>query len=207
MLLLLLNYFYLARFSSNLYSKNVQEVVPKYTGIIFGAGLRKNGTPTRILADRLDAGAELYRLGKVKRLLLSGDNRQQNHDEPEAMKRYLLSKGVPAGDIFLDYAGFDTYSTVYRAKVVFQVKDAILISQKYHLDRALYLGKHMDMDVVGYASDKRTYRKAIYYSGREILSRAKAQFDLIRHRKPHFLGNPIDIEGASNAMAKESSTN
>lgn len=199
------NYYALQKFSARFSEQNLEKIPAKYTAIVFGAGLRKDSTPTSILADRLDAGIALYQAGKAKKILVSGDNRRHGYDEPEAMKRYLLEKGIPPQDIFLDYAGFDTYSTLYRAHKVFQVQDAILVSQQYHLDRALYIGKHLSMDVVGFPSDQRKYSKAIVYHAREMASRAKAQLDLLRHRKPHFLGDAIDIHGPSNALDKENS--
>jgi SanA protein len=143
----MINYYAFQKFSAPFSIKNLDEIPPKYTAIILGAGLRKDSTPTSILAERLEAGVALYKAGKVKKILVSGDNRTHGYDEPESMKRYLLAKGISAEDIFLDYAGFDTYSTIYRAKNVFQIQDAILVSQQYHLDRALYIGRHLSMDV------------------------------------------------------------
>jgi SanA protein len=184
-------------------TKKIDEVKPAYTAIVFGAGLRKDTTPSYILRDRLSTAAELYAAGKVKRILLSGDNRTLGYDEPESMKRYLIGIGVPGEDIFLDYAGFDTYSTMYRARDVFKVSDAILVSQQYHINRALHIGGNLGMKVSGYAADKRKYKYAKSYYFRELGSCAKAQLDLLRGREPHFLGPVIDIHGASNAFDKE----
>lgn len=184
-------------------AQKLDDVKPAYTAIVFGAGLRKDTTPSYILRDRLSAAAELYAAGKVKRILLSGDNRTLGYDEPESMKRYLLGIGVPPDDIFLDYAGFDTYSTMYRARDVFKVSDAILVSQQYHINRALHIGRNLGMQVSGYAADKRKYKYANSYYLRELGSCAKAQLDLLIGRKPHFLGPIVDIRGASNAFDKE----
>src|SRR6187401_3611124 len=106
--------------------------------IVFGAGLRRDGTPTPILRDRVDTAASLYFEGKVEKILMSGDNRFDYYNEPESMRQYALSQGVPDAALALDYAGRRTYDTCYRAKTIFKVENALLVTQKFHLPRALF---------------------------------------------------------------------
>ena len=177
---------------------NIDSLSNRYVAIIFGAGLRTDGTPSKYLKDRLDAGILLYKSGKVSRILLSGDNGTNYYDEVTAMKIYCSVAGVPVKDIFLDYAGFDTYSTVYRAKDLFKVENAILVSQAYHLSRAVFLAQELGLDVVGFAADKGDYRMAKKNKIREQAAIVKAFFDVKRNRKPRFTGGDINIKGESN---------
>lgn len=166
-------------------------------GIIFGAGI--NGDqPSKYLKDRLDAGILLYKAKRINKILLSGDNGRQEYDELTVMKNYCFRHGVDTSKIFIDYAGFDTYSTMYRAKHIFKIKKATLISQKYHLNRAIYLGQKLGIKSVGYSANKGEYKGYEYVTFREYISIFKSFFDVLRNREPHFLGNPIDINGVSN---------
>lgn len=165
--------------------------------IIFGAGIR-NDRPGKYLKDRLDAGIELYELKKIDKILLSGDNGSDEHDELTVMKHYCFEHGVDTTKIFLDYAGFDTYSTMYRAKHIFKIDAAILVSQEYHLNRAIYIGNKLGVNSVGLAADKGVYRNYNYVRFREYFTIVKSVFDVARKRKPHFLGGEIDIDGVSN---------
>ena len=176
---------------------DMDKVPETYTGIIFGAGIRNN-QPSKYLADRLDAGIALYKSGKIERLLLSGDNGQVNYDELTVMKEYCVAHGVPKEDIFVDYAGFDTYSTVYRAKDLFKVDEAIMISQNYHLDRAVYLGKVMGIKSYGFAADRGDYFFMQKNKFREYLALLKSFIDVHTGRKPRFYGGDINIHGSSN---------
>jgi SanA protein len=166
-------------------------------GIIFGAGINGN-QPSKYLKDRLDAGILLYKAKRINKILLSGDNGREEYDELTVMKNYCLSHGVDTTKIFIDYAGFDTYSTMYRAKHIFKIKKATLISQEYHLNRAIYIGQKMGIKSVGYSANKREYLGYQYVCFREYLSRFKSFLDVLRNREPRFLGNPIDINGPSN---------
>ena len=166
-------------------------------GIIFGAGI--NGDqPSKYLKDRLDAGILLYKAKRINKILLSGDNGREEYDELTVMKNYCQRHGVDTAKIFIDYAGFDTYSTMYRAKHIFKIKRATLISQKYHLNRAIYIGKQLGIKSVGYSANKGEYRGYEYACFREYLSAFKSFFDVVRNREPHFLGGEININGASN---------
>jgi vancomycin permeability regulator SanA len=117
--------------------------------IVFGAGLRRTGEPTRILADRINAAIALYELGRVPKLLMTGDNSSSNYDEVTAMHDYAVQRGVPEQDITLDYAGFRTYDSCYRGREIFGVERAVLVTQSYHLARAVYICRALGMDAVG----------------------------------------------------------
>jgi SanA protein len=126
--------------------------------IVFGAGLTRDGSPMPVLADRVAAAVDLYKAGKVGKLLLTGDNRFPEYNEPEAMHRYALSLGVPEADLVNDYAGRRTYDSCYRARYIFNVRKAILVSQEFHLPRAIYLCDQLGVESVGVAADRRAYR-------------------------------------------------
>jgi SanA protein len=192
--------------SVNLYVKSSTDDLIYFTttplpknevGIIFGAGI--NGDqPSKYLKDRLDAGILLYQTHKIEKILLSGDNGRDEYDELKVMKNYCYKHGVDTTKIYVDYAGFDTYSTMYRAKHIFKVKSATLVSQKYHLNRAIYIGVKLGIKSVGFSANKGEYLGYKYVTFREYGSIFKAFFDLMRNREPRFLGNPIDINGVSN---------
>jgi SanA protein len=166
-------------------------------GIIFGAGI--NGDqPSKYLKDRLDAGIILYKANRINKILLSGDNGRDEYDELTVMKNYCFNHGVDTTKIFIDYAGFDTYSTMYRAKHIFNIKKATLISQEYHLNRAIYIGQKLGIKSVGYSANQGEYLGYKYVTFREYASIFKSFFDVLRNREPRFLGNPIDINGVSN---------
>jgi SanA protein len=125
--------------------------------IVFGAGLQRDGSPSPVLRDRVEAAVQLYQAGKVEKLLMSGDNRFIDYNEPGAMRAFAVGLGVPEEDIVLDYAGRRTYDTCYRAKYIFQVNEAILVTQSYHLPRALFICSGVGIDAVGVSADLRTY--------------------------------------------------
>lgn len=163
--------------------------------IVFGAGLRYDGTPTAILRDRVKTAADLYHLGKVQKLLLSGDNRFIDYNEPGAMRAYALTLDVAAEDIILDYAGRRTYDTCYRAKHIFKVDQAILVTQNYHLSRALFLCNQLGIESQGINADRGTYsrRSFVLWNFREVLATMGAVIDIvIRHPIP-VLGDPQPI--------------
>lgn len=165
--------------------------------IIFGAGI--NGDkPSKYLKDRLDAGISLYKNKQVEKLLLSGDNGRDEHDELTVMKLYCYEHGVDTNKIYLDYAGFDSYSTLYRAKHIFRVDTAILVTQQYHLNRCIYLGDRLGVKSYGLSANAGEYKGYKYYTFREKLSVSKAVLDVLFHRKPKYLGDQVDINGPSN---------
>lgn len=186
------------KYTSNKLCYKYSENIPKCEiAIVFGAGINGN-IPSKYLKDRLDAGIELYKNKKVEKLLLSGDNGNDEHDEILVMKNYCYQNGVDTTKIYVDYAGFDTYSTMYRAKEIFKIKRAILISQNYHLDRAVYIGNALEVQSFGFIADEGEYNQYKINSIREYLAVVKSVIDVNRNRKPRFLGTIIDINGESN---------
>lgn len=163
--------------------------------IVLGAGVYGNGEPTKILKDRLDRGIELYKAGAAPKMLMSGDNGKTNYDEVTAMKNYCLKQGVPAEDIFLDHAGFSTYESMYRAKAIFGVKSAVVVTQHYHEGRALYTAKRLGIKAVGVSAVEKSYTGDEARAVREFLAREKAFMQCIVKPKPTFLGDKIDITG------------
>jgi len=174
---------------------SASEVPAHRLAIVFGAGLWRNGTPTPVLVDRVTAAANLYFAGKVEKMLFSGDNRFVEYNEPEAMRQLALKLGVPSEAIVRDYAGRRTYDTCYRAKAIFGVEQAILVTQAFHMPRALYLCNHLGVESIGVTSDLRTYPKSsvLYWNVRELLASAAALWDIhIAHPVP-VLGNQEPI--------------
>ena len=164
-----------------------KDIPSKPIAIVFGAGLH-HGKPSLVLQGRLDASIELYQSGKVKKLLMSGDNRTRYYNEPEAMRKYAVEHHVPNRDIILDYGGRDTYDTCYRAKNLFGVSDAVLVTQCYHAPRAVYLARGMGIDAVAYAVPNLDQFPTLQlsYTGREYLADAKAFWDMhFSQRKPY----------------------
>jgi len=162
--------------------------------LVLGAKVYPDQTLSLILADRVDKGIELYQSGKVEKLIFSGaHNKQENYDEVNAMKQYALNKGVPGKDILLDHAGFRTYDSLYRAKVVFLLKRLVVVTQKFHLNRAVYTGRKLGLTVYGISSDQRIYLNHWGNKGREFLARTKAFFELhFYSQSPRYLGQIID---------------
>lgn len=161
--------------------------------LILGAGLKPDGTPNKMLQERLDKGIELYKKEIAEKLLLSGDNGQMEYNEVNAMKDYVIDAGIPPEDIFLDHAGFSTYESVYRARDIFQVKKVIIITQKYHLFRALYIADGLGLDAYGVIPDSKEYSGQTYREFREILARNKDFFTTIMKPEPTYLGDEIPI--------------
>lgn len=151
--------------------------------IILGAGVYRDGRPVPQLQNRLDKGIELYKIGKVEKLLMSGDNRFFEHNEPKIMADYAAARGVPREDIVMDFAGRRTYDSIYRAKHIFCIDKAIIVSQYYHLDRAIFLSKHIGLDAYGIAAKTAGGEKKS--GAREMLACLGALIDVyIRHPKP-----------------------
>ena len=164
--------------------------------IVLGASIW-NGEPSPLLKERLDKGIELYKKGYSKKILMSGDHSIDNHDEVNTMKEYAINKGVPSEDIFMDHAGFSTYESIYRAKVIFRVKKAIIVTQKYHLYRAIYISNALDLKVVGVDSrkNKKTTSKSLNRELREYFARTKDFINSIIKPYPTYLGEEIPITG------------
>jgi SanA protein len=173
----------------------VETVPADRVAIVFGAEVKKDGTPSAVLRDRVETAVELYKNGKVEKLLMSGDNRFVDYNEPESMRQYAVSLGVPNEAIVLDYAGRRTYDTCYRAKEIFKVDSAILVTQEFHLPRALFLCNSFGVEAVGVKADNYYYLKRLrlIWSIRETLATAQAVWDVyVEHPMP-VLGEPEPI--------------
>jgi SanA protein len=184
----------LPRLITSLYAASrtypVESVPAERVAIVFGAGLTRDGYPTPILRDRVETAVALYFKGKAEKLLMSGDNRFVNYDEPTAMKEYAMQLGVPQDAIVLDYAGRRTYDTCYRAKEIFGVKSAILVTQRFHLSRALFLCNALGLPATGVEADRRVYRRSsmLFWNLREQLATLGAVWDVLLRPRP-VLGN------------------
>lgn len=175
--------------------------------IVFGAGLTRSGGATAVLRDRIQTAAGLYFSGKVQKLLMSGDNSTVEYNEPAAMREYALSLGVPDEAIVLDYAGRRTYDTCYRAKAIFGVDSAILVTQAFHMPRALYLCNALGLDGIGVNAENFNYRRSsiLFWNMRELAATVTALVDVHVTRPLPILGEPepIVLSGSSNLYLSE----
>jgi SanA protein len=175
--------------------RSVDSVEPAPVAIVFGAGLTRSGEPTPVLRDRVQTAADLYFAGKVEKLLMSGDNRTLDYNEPGAMRDYAIGLGVPEEDIILDYAGRRTYDTCYRARHIFGVEQAILVTQNFHLPRALFTCSAFGIESSGVSADLRTYsrRSMEFWQIREVAATSQAFIDVYLTRPLPVLGDPEPI--------------
>ncbi|MCQ2427850.1 MAG: YdcF family protein [Clostridia bacterium] len=164
--------------------------------LILGAGVWNGDTPSPMLADRLDEGLRLYNEGAAPKIIVSGDHGRKDYDEVNVMKKYLINAGVPSEDIFMDHAGFSTYESMYRARDIFGVGSLIVVTQRYHLYRSLYICDRLGLDAVGSPADPRRYAGEAYRQARELLARDKDIFSCLLKVKPTYLGDKIDITGS-----------
>ena len=162
--------------------------------IVLGAGYWPGGSLSHALADRMDTAIALYEAGKVNKLLLTGDNRVADYNEPAAMADYAQARGVPREDLVLDYAGRRTYDSCYRASVIFGLDRAILVTQEFHLPRALYTCNQLGLETVGVVADRRAYLRATWYQFRELLALTRAWLDLKLFKPVPVLGDPIPVD-------------
>lgn len=166
--------------------------------LILGAGVRDDGSPSNMLEDRLLTGINLYKKGNTVPILMSGDHGREEYDEVNCMKDYAVAKEIPSEDIFMDHAGFSTYESLYRARDVFGAKNVIIITQEYHLYRALYIAKSLGLDAVGVSADLRTYYGQSLRETREIAARVKDFFYTVFQPLPTYLGDPVSLDGDGN---------
>lgn len=169
--------------------------------LVLGASVLADGTPSSILQDRLDVGIELYKAGVAPRLIMSGDNGTESYNEVLAMKNYAISQGVASDAIFCDHAGFSTYESMYRAKHVFGIERLVVVTQTYHLYRALYTANEIGIETVGVSSDLHTYQKQSQFDLREVPARTKDFFQVLVGVPSTFVGDPIDISGSGDDVA------
>jgi SanA protein len=175
---------------------SAEDVPQARVAIVFGAGLYRDGSAGPVLSDRVETAVQLYEQGKVEKLLMSGDNRFIEYNEPEAARQYALQRGVPDEDIVLDYAGRRTYDTCYRAKHIFGVDEAILVTQAFHMPRALFLCNWFGVESTGVESDNRYFlkRSRAYWNFRETFAVFQAAWDVLVKKPVPVLGEPIPIE-------------
>lgn len=189
---------FLPRLIVELYARPIMhsaaEAPAKRVAIVFGAGLRYDGSPTPVLEDRVATAVELYFSGKVEKLLMSGDNRFDSHNEPGAMLDYALQLGVPRQDIVLDYAGQRTYDTCYRARYIFGVTEALLVTQEFHLPRAVFTCNNLGLPAEGVIADRRRYVGSATL--RELPASLVAMWDVWVARPLPILGDPEPIFAA-----------
>lgn len=163
--------------------------------LVLGCYVFENGTPSAMLHDRLQRGVELYDMGAAPKLLMSGDHGRESYDEVDAMKQFAVDAGIPSEDVFMDHAGFSTYESIYRAKEIFQAKKILIVTQEYHLYRALYIAKQFGLEAYGVSADYRAYAGQVMRDIREILARAKDCAISILKPEPTFLGEMIPVSG------------
>ena len=167
--------------------------------LVLGCGVKSDGTPSHMLEDRLRVAVSLYRAGAAPKILMSGDHGSIYYDEVHTMKDYAMAEGVPEEDIFLDHAGFSTYESMYRAAAIFEVKTAVVVTQKYHLHRALYAAEKMGIQACGMNAGLRKYAGQTMREIREVFARDKDFFQLIFRPEPSFLGETIPVSGDGRA--------
>ena len=166
--------------------------------LVLGCGVYSNGTPSAMLTDRLKQSIALYDSGAAPKLLMSGDHGQKDYDEVNVMKQYAITAGIPSSDIFMDHAGFSTYESIYRAKDIFGAKKIIIVTQEYHLHRALHIAKAFGLEAYGVSADLRNYSGQTFRDIREILARNKDFITSVFKPKPTFLGETIPVYGDGN---------
>jgi SanA protein len=185
----------ITRWSTQSWLFNPQEAPSGQVAIVFGAGLWRDGTPSPVLRDRIATAADLYFNGKVEKLLMSGSITSSGYSEPGSMRDYALRLGIPDEDIILDYAGRRTYDTCYRARHIFEIDSAILVTQAFHLPRALYTCNQMGVSVTGVAADMRQYRRSAqsFWNLRQTVATIVALWEVHVTRPEPILGQPEPI--------------
>lgn len=165
--------------------------------LVLGAYVSPDGTVSEMLEERLKAGYELYKQGKASRIIVSGDHGRKHYDEVNAMKKFFLERDVPAEHIFMDHAGFTTYESMYRAREVFKVDQMIIVTQQFHLPRAIYIARELGIEAYGVAASTGNYSDRVLLSNniRETIARSKAVVAVIVKRRPTFLGEAIPVTG------------
>lgn len=166
--------------------------------IVLGCRVFGSGAPSNMLAARLDTGILLYDCGVAPKLLMSGDHGQREYDEVNAMKKYAVANDVESSDVFMDHAGFSTYESIFRAKEIFGIDKAVIVTQEYHLYRALYIAEKLGIEAYGVATAPEEYGGEFYRSCREVLARTKDCFSCIFLPEPTYLGDSIPISGDGN---------
>ncbi len=196
LLIFLININIVLNSKKHIYS-DINKVPEMQTGLVLGAYVYPNGVMSDMLKDRATTTLELYNAGKIKKILISGDHGTKIYDEVNVLKKYFLENNVRSEDIFLDHAGFDTYDSLYRAKEIFQVDSLIIITQNFHLPRAVYIGNKLDIKTIGFIADKHQYIAVELNYLREYIARIKAWINITLRSSPKYLGEVIPITGDS----------
>ena len=173
--------------------------------LVLGCLVNDGGVPSDMLHDRLRQSVELYKMGAAPKLLMSGDHGRENYDEVDAMKIYAVGQGIASEHVFMDHAGFSTYESMYRAKEIFGVKKVIIVTQEYHLYRAVYIARSLGLDAYGVTSDYNRYLGQFRRDVREVLARVKDFGTSILKPEPTYLGEFIPIWGDGNLTNDENS--
>lgn len=185
---------YINSFSYNKIYFEIEKLPSTYIWLILWASVMSNWELSDTLKDRVDSAILAYKAWKIKKFLVSWDNWTKAYDEVSAVKKYMIRVWIPKQDIFLDYAGFDTYDSMYRAKYIFQVQDMIVFTQNFHLPRSVYISTNLWISSVWFVSDRHNYVAIRYFETREFFANIKAFFDTqIFHSNPKFLWETIDI--------------
>lgn len=179
--------------------ERVEDLPQAQAVLVLGAAVYRDGQLSAIFQDRAAKAIEVYRAGKAQKILVSGDHSPGNYDEVDAAKKFLLKNGVPGKDLFVDYDGFDTYSSVYRAKEIFKASSLIISTQDFHLPRALYLARSVGINAIGIKADTQNYNLGFYNVLRENAARAEAFWEIATGALPEFLGKPVPITGNGRA--------
>ena len=167
--------------------------------LVLGAGLRPDGSPSSMPAERINTGVALWKAGASPKLLMSGDHGTKGHDEVNAMKDAAMRAGVPSEAVFMDHAGFSTYDSMYRARDIFGAEKIVIVTQQYHLPRALWIARRMGLKAVGVACDTQRYSGQLYRDLREIAARDKDFVKCLRMPEPKYLGGAIPLTGSGDA--------
>lgn len=184
--------FFLIKLQTDQYTKTVEDLPSQVgTAIVLGASVLPNGGLSLVLKDRADTAIQLYVEEKVTNILVTGDDGTLTHNEVKPVRKYLLANGVPDKAIFLDHAGFDTYSSMYRARDVFKVGSVVIITQSFHLPRALFIARKLGIDAYGVSADRHQYM--LKNNVREVFADVKAMLDILTHRKPKYLGDIVPL--------------
>ena len=185
---------YVVSFAQNEIRYSIENLEETRVGLVFWARVYSNGIPSPILRDRLDTAIKAYEEKKIERIIVSWDNATQYYDEPTNMKAYLIDLWIPEEHIYIDYAWFDTFDSIYRAEYIFWVTDIVLFTQDYHLKRAIYIAERLWLNAQWMSTDLQDYRDIDYFERREMFSRIKAFLEIeILKSKPKFLGESIEI--------------
>ncbi|MCK9578329.1 YdcF family protein [bacterium] len=182
--------------SSGFIYHDINDVKNSQVVLILGAAVKPNKEMSDVFRDRVDTAIELYNRKKASKIIVSGDHGKKYYDEVNVAKKYILEKGVSPDDIFLDHAGFDTYDSIYRAKYIFEAASIIVVTQDFHLPRAIFIGRRLGHNIQGFSADLHNYSGIILMQNREIFANVKAYLDILLNEKPEFLGQKINLNGS-----------